>query len=155
MRSRVLKGALFILLALPTIGFAQTFSATLNGAQEVPPVPTPATGEATLELLGDDTLSFVITYGGLLGTESAAHIHGPAPAGVNAGVQFPLPPGNPKVGVVGPLSAQQKSDLLDGLYYINIHTSVFPGGEIRGQIERAVPVENATWGGVKALFRVD
>jgi hypothetical protein len=144
-----------VLVAMPSIGSAQNFAAVLSGDQEVPPVQTPASGMATLELDQNSMLSFEITYQGLVGTETAAHIHGPAPQGVNAGVQFPLPAGNPKIGSVGPLSAQQEADLLAGLYYINIHTSEFPGGEIRGQIEQAVPVEDRTWGAIKSLFRVD
>jgi hypothetical protein len=37
---------------------------------------------------------------------------------------------------VGPLSGNQKKNLLQGLFYINIHSSEFPAGEIRGQVYR-------------------
>jgi hypothetical protein len=55
---------------------------------------------------------------------------------------------------VGPLTAAQEADLNAGLNYVNVHTSVFPGGEIRGQIIRdVVGVAPSTWGAVKDLFR--
>jgi hypothetical protein len=78
-------------------------------------------------------LSFNISFGGLEGTESIAHVHGPAPAGTGAGVVFNLPAGSPKVGS-SPLTAGQIADLQAGLYYVNIHSDLCPGGEIRGQI---------------------
>ena len=78
-------------------------------------------------------LSWNITFSGLSGSETAAHIHGPAPVGVNAGVQVPLSTGSPKVGSAA-LSPAQIADLKAGLYYVNIHSNLFPGGEIRGQI---------------------
>ena len=47
---------------------------------------------------------------------------------------------NPSVGTTA-ITALQGADLLSGLWYVNIHTATFPGGEIRGQITRnAVPV---------------
>jgi len=62
------------------------------------------------------------------------HFHGPAAPNLNAGVQV-------GVGVVGTpvvgnaiLNAAQVADLLAGLWYLNLHTSMFPGGEIRGQV---------------------
>lgn len=140
-------------LAVAGAASAQSYVATLEGAQEVPPQATPATGSATLTLDGAKMLSFSISYSGLVGTETGAHIHGPAGVGVNAGVVFPLPPGNPKAGMVGPLTPAQEADLNAGLYYINVHTSMFPGGEIRGQIVGgAVPVEPSTWGRIKRQY---
>jgi hypothetical protein len=105
----------------------------------------------------DNTLDYLVSYTGLVGTETGAHIHGPGPAGVNAGVQFALVAGNPKAGTVGPLSAAQASDLAGGLYYVQIHSTMWPGGEIRGQILRseescAVPTDETTWGAIKALY---
>lgn len=123
-----------------TSGTISTFEIALTGSKEVPPNPTTATGV----LIGtyDDatnTLSFDLVFNGLIGTTTAAHFHGPATPGVNAGVQVPLA-GLP-VGVSSGtysntfvLTPAQESDLLNGLWYVNVHTTLYPGGEIRGQV---------------------
>ncbi|NUN16595.1 MAG: CHRD domain-containing protein, partial [Myxococcales bacterium] len=82
--------------------------------------------------MSGNILSYNIAYSGLLGTETAAHIH-TAPMGTAGPVAFPLPPSNPKIGTVT-LNATQLASLIAGNLYINIHTNLFPGGEIRGQI---------------------
>jgi len=111
-----------------------TLVAALRGGQEVPPVATPARGCGRFEVdINANTLKFHISYGGLTSPETAAHIHGPAGPGVNAGVVFPLPAGNPKVGVWNYPQAME-ADILAGRMYVNIHTTQFPGGEIRGQV---------------------
>ncbi len=138
---------------------AQTyFQAVINSGQEVPPNPGTATGLGCFVLNANNTLDYLISYVGLIGVEISSHIHGPAPVGINAGVQFPLPLGTPKIGTVGPLTALQVADLSDGLYYVNIHSTLYPGGEIRGQILTAgtpctVATEQSTWGTIKALYR--
>lgn len=108
------------------------FTASLNGAQEVPPTDSTAMGTALLTL--DEPQSNLCTnISSNITGETAAHIHGPAFPGSNAGVLFPLSLGNPKNDCFALTKAQVK-DLKAGLFYINIHTSTFPGGEIRGQI---------------------
>jgi hypothetical protein len=73
---------------------------------------------------------------------------------MNAGVRFGLPAGNPKVGSVGPLTAAFEAELNAGLWYVNIHTTFRPGGEIRGQVLTApIANENATWSRIKALYK--
>lgn len=141
------------LVLLAATASAQNFTASLDGLQETPPNASPASGSATLVLdTAANTLSYTITYGGLVATETAAHIHGFAPPGMAAGVLHPLPAGNPKIGVWNYMEAQE-ANIIAGLTYINIHTSSFPGGEIRGQIVReVVGVEEGTWGEVKSLF---
>jgi hypothetical protein len=123
-----------------TTGIA--FTSALSGAAERPnPVITTGTGVARLTLEGD-TLTYHVTYEGLSGTATAAHIHGPAGPEVAAGVLVPLVP----VGAFGSsgslegsvtLTAEQKAALVGGQTYVNIHTAANGGGEIRGQ---AVPV---------------
>lgn len=130
------------------------YEATLEGSQEVPPNPSPATGSATISIDTDaNTLTYTIMYSGLVGAETAAHIHGFAAAGANAGVQHPLPAGSPKNGVWNYAEGDEAS-ILAGLTYINIHTSDYPGGEIRGQIveSNSVAVEPTAWSGIKRFL---
>lgn len=111
-------------------------TAALSGGAEVPPVDTPASGTATLILLGNQLL-FDITYADLKADATAAHIHGPADPATSAGVLVPLPTPTGRAGrLTGSLSLSQQNlgTVLDGLTYINIHSGAHPGGEIRGQI---------------------
>jgi hypothetical protein len=115
------------------------FSATLNGATEVPPKSPAGTGEllATLDT-ATKTLTYTLTYQGLTGPATAAHFHGPAAAGANAGVVVPIAPplDNPVHGSAKLTDAQIK-DLEAGKWYANVHTAANPGGEIRGQVLKA------------------
>ncbi len=126
----------FLALAfVPATSSAVTlaFEASLDGLQETPPNASPGTGFGTFTLdtsTGD--LTYNISFTGLLGPETAAHIH-KAAVGVPGPVVFPLPLGSPIAGVLN-LTAAQQSDLIAGLYYVNVHSTVFSGGEIRGQI---------------------
>jgi hypothetical protein len=109
--------------------------ATLSGAAEVPPKDGAGTGK--LEASFDKTSSLLkwkLTYSGLSGEAKAAHFHGPAMAGSNAGVVVPFAdPASPSAGQAT-LTAPQAADLLDGKWYVNVHTAANPGGEIRGQV---------------------
>lgn len=117
----------------------KAFTAILNGGQEVPINESPAFGVAFMTFEDDEKLlhySITFTDVFLVGSETAAHFHAPANPGENAPVLFPITPvpGNPKNGSVGPLTRKQIRDLEKGLFYLNIHTDAFPGGEIRGQV---------------------
>jgi len=112
----------------------------LNGAMERPANSTTGSGYGILSLSGN-TLAFSITYQGLTGTASAAHIHGATNTLGSVGVLIDLSPYNGGAfGSSGTMSGTlvltdtQKAYLLAGLTYVNIHTSANPGGEIRGQI---------------------
>jgi hypothetical protein len=116
-------------------GMATKLSATLNGTSEVPPVTTAATGKAALTLdKGTKMLTWEISYSGLSGDAKAAHFHGPAAAGANAGVEVPIPVGPSPMKGSATLTDAQMADFLGGKIYINIHTAAHGGGEIRGQV---------------------
>ena len=123
-----------LLGAVQADGALINFNFPINGDQEVPSATTPASGTGLVTLDTDtNQLAWSMTFDGLLGSETAAHFHGPAPAGANAGVQIPLLVGSPKIGNQI-LSDSQEADVLAGLWYVNIHSTQFPGGEIRGQV---------------------
>lgn len=84
---------------------------------------------------GSDVLSYTIRYSGLSGPVVAAHFHGPAAAGVSAGVLQPIstPYDSPIKGQVT-LTADQAADLTKGLVYVNLHTGANPTGEARAQL---------------------
>jgi hypothetical protein len=112
--------------------------ATLSGNQEAPPVSGPGAGQGTLWLnTTTKQLSWKISYSSLSSDAAAAHIHGPAAPGANAGVVVNLAPNgvrNPLEGSAT-LTDAQMADLLAGSDYVNIHTAQNKGGEIRGQIK--------------------
>lgn len=114
------------------------YEATLSGAQEVPPASTTATGTAEVSLNNNtNLLTWKVTYSGLTGAPTGAHIHGPAALGQNAGVAVPFTNvGAQPVMGQATLTPQQVGDLAAGLWYVNIHTANFPNGEIRGQLRR-------------------
>ncbi len=143
-----------------------TFVGSLTGANEVPPVPSPGTGLATVVLDSTaQTLQVNATFSGLTSITSAAHIHCCAPLGTNAGVATTVPafPGFPlgvtsgsfssvvfdltqptiynpafvtlQGGTIPLAEAALIAGIENGMTYLNIHTVVNPGGEIRGQLE--------------------
>ena len=87
-------------------------------------------------------LCYAISFTALDFPETAAHFHGPASAGEGAGVLFGInaPAGpsavgiSPKTGWVGPFGARAQGWLKQGKVYINVHSTLFPAGEIRGQV---------------------
>jgi hypothetical protein len=134
----------------------RNFAAHLSGREEVPPADTKATGQATFQLSRDGTeLSFRLNVANIENI-TQAHIH-LAPAGANGGVVVWLYPDGPPAqlipgrtqgtlakgtitadDLVGALAGAALDDLVEemkaGNAYVNVHTSQFPGGEIRGQI---------------------
>ena len=81
-------------------------------------------------------VTWKLNYSDLTGAATAAHFHGPAEIGKNAGVAVPIP--NPASGTEGSatLTDAQAADLLAGRYYVNIHTAANPAGEIRGHVTK-------------------
>ncbi len=115
--------------------------ALLAGSHERPnPVETAGRGHG-LFLLSGDQLTLHVTYGGLSGVATLAHIHGPADAAASAGVLVNLAPLNGGAfGSSGSLAGtvtltpEQLVSVASGLTYVNIHTDLNKPGEIRGQI---------------------
>ena len=112
-----------------------TFEATLNGANEVPPNVSTATGTATLNF-NSDTKVFTIVVTHSIAAPTNGHIH-KAAVGENGSPVFTFTSFTSPINFTSnPLDAAQEADLNAGLYYVNIHTGDFPGGEIRGQLTK-------------------
>ena len=162
-RPAVFTLALLAAAASPSLAAVYHYNAILNPRQEVGPVASPALGGGRFVIDTDaNTVRYWISWGGLSSAETAAHIHGFAPPGVNAGVVHTLPAGNPKVGAWNYNEADEAA-ILDGRTYANIHSTNFPGGELRGQIvefnallgaSQEVPV-NASTGSGWAVATID
>lgn len=124
------------LFGLPTQALATSFNSTLSGAAEAPPVTTMGTGTVTADLDPETkVLRWKISYSGLSGPVTAAHIHGPALPGQSAAVlmRFKSPFDSPFEGQATLTEAQVK-ELMAGKWYVNLHTAANPGGEIRAQL---------------------
>ncbi|MEK7862813.1 MAG: CHRD domain-containing protein, partial [Chloroflexota bacterium] len=120
---------------------APDFAMTLDGASEVPANVTSAFGFAHFSLdEAPGALTFAVDFGDLMGSTTGIHIHAGAPgvdgpiihdlaaaAGVAPGFASPL-------GGTVMLSTTEIADLMAGTLYVNLHTTAFSGGEIRGQI---------------------
>lgn len=156
--------ALLLALALPAVSHAQTLHAKLISYEEVPAVSSRGTGRFTADINDNrQTIRYELTYQDLEGTVQQAHIHFAQP-GVNGGIvvflcsNLPNPPtatpacptpGGTVTGtiaadnVIGGAAAQLLSSgefdelvtaMRAGLTYANVHSSLVPAGEIRGQI---------------------
>ena len=128
--------------------------ANLSGAFEIPAAKTMASGGVVLQLKGD-SLWLSGSFQNLtdeFDTEVAggSHLHIGA-AGSNGAISLTLTPsledGN-KSGVylasenAFELTSDQKEALMNRMFYLNIHTKAFAGGELRGQV---VPQSTATF----------
>jgi hypothetical protein len=150
------------------------FGTPLLGGEEVPPVNTTGTGTATITIDDAlRTMRVQSTFANLLGTTSIAHIHccAPFPSSVPPATTVPTFPGFPTgvqsgtydatfdmtlassynpafIAANGGTTATAFTAFVSGLSneqaYFNIHTNLFPAGEIRGQLS-PVP-EPSTWG---------
>ena len=112
-----------------------------NGAQETPNrVNTTATGAISGTYNKDNnTMNYTITWTGLTGgNPSSMHFHGAADPGVGAGVKigitgFPTTASGTVTGTAT-LTEEQETELMNGLWYYNIHNATYTAGEIRGQV---------------------
>lgn len=112
------------------------YQAVLLPSNEVPARASDGYGDATGFY---NTVTKVITlrinYYNLKAALTAWHIH-KAPPGVNGPVIHNFGAAAPSdfMFISAPLTADQENDLFTGNYYVNLHTTAFPGGEIRGQL---------------------
>ena len=124
---------------------AETFKASLSGAQEAPAVSGNGTGSATFTIAADGTsIAYSVTYSGLTGAVVAAHIHAGS-VGVSGPIILPLTPAaSPMTGTLTAADFKAAGGIttFDGALaairaggtYVNLHTAAHPGGEIRGQL---------------------
>jgi CHRD domain-containing protein len=142
MTMRIATGtlALAAVLAVAPAAFADNvkFKASLKASEEVPPNQSGGTGtlDATYDTASKQ-LTYTVNYSGLTGNATAAHFHGPAEAGKNAGVVVPVQ-GSAASPIKGTatLTDAQAADLMGGKWYFNVHTEANKGGEIRGQVTK-------------------
>ena len=121
----------------PTLAASMNFKASLSGQSEVPPNATSGSGVVTATYDTDSKkLSWKGSYSGLTGPVTAAHFHGPAPAGKSAGVMIPISPSGPAFEGSATLNDAQAKALMDGELYVNIHTEANKAGEICGQLTK-------------------
>lgn len=148
-----------LVLALPATALAnkRIYKAALStGAELHTVVGSTARGSAVFGTNQDGSVRFSVSVYNLTGTPTGAHIHAPATTSENAGVVVTLCGSGPGTAVVATCSmvngvfivegtirgshlngisgADFFSYLDDGLAYINVHTSLNPVGEARGQI---------------------
>ncbi len=110
-----------------------TFQATLTGGSEVPANPSTASGTATLTY-NPGTKIIAITINHNIAAATAGHIHKGA-ANVAGPVVFGFANALSPINYTSvALDATQEADLFANQYYVNIHTALYPGGEIRGQL---------------------
>ncbi|MGQ0430573.1 MAG: CHRD domain-containing protein [Gammaproteobacteria bacterium] len=163
-RTVLLCAGLLALPAAADGNHGLTVSTRLVSYQEVPSVSSPARGRfrASIDEKAG-TISYELSFSGLTGDIRQAHIHF-GQRSVNGGVSvFPcqtatnpdptgLAPQCPQSGTVtgllqaantiGPagqgIAAGEFAELLAairaGVAYVNVHSSTFPGGEVRGQL---------------------
>jgi hypothetical protein len=116
-----------------------SFTVPLTGAEQVPPVETPAKGSAAVTYdPATRVVTWTITYTGLSAPATMAHFHGPAEKGKSGPVVIWLstkgsPAESPFKGEAT-LTPEQAQQFTAGEWYINVHTQAHPGGEIRGQV---------------------
>eukprot|EP01037_Dinobryon_pediforme_P007725 gene7725-7786_t len=116
--------------AVPAYADMVKYTASLSGAQEVPPTTSKGTGKIDITYdSATKTLSWKGAYADLTGPATAAHFHGPAEAGKNAGVEVPLKTVTSPLEGSAVLTDTQAADLMAGKLYFNIHTDANKGGE--------------------------
>lgn len=140
-----------LLSAAPAFVFAQDpslggppikFKATLSADEQSAPTESPGSGVVDFVLeRSTQELSWTLVFDNLTSQVTGAHIHGPQTPGGNAGVLIDLAPEGPKSPAQGSLVLNDGllEYLLTGRMYVNVHSTKYPVGELRGQIMRLRP----------------
>jgi hypothetical protein len=127
----------FLRLLSQTTNTVLAFSALLRPDNEVPAVTnSPATGIGAFSLEGSN-LNYYVSFSGLISPATAAHFHAPATPTNSVGVMVAIPPPNVTSGIISGklgLTLAQISNIVNGLSYVNVHTTSNAPGEIRGQV---------------------
>lgn len=161
-------------LAFAAPAQALLYTGQLLGSNEVPPNASPGNGLVNVDFdIVAHTMAIDVTFADLIGTTAAAHIHCCAAPGANAGVATTTPsfPSFPNgvssgsysrifdtldaatysaafLGASGGTAAGAEAALLAALdagrTYFNLHTTAFPGGEIRANLAAAQIPEPST-----------
>ena len=127
-----------------------TFVGSLDGAHEVPFRISNGTGTGVLIVTDAATgaAKSSLNFANVTSNAVAAHIHGAAVEGVNAPILFPYTTTPVTTGSVPEITFMmtptQQTQLRNNLFYFNVHTVNFPGGEIRGQI-KFNPIDEASY----------
>ena len=131
---------LVLLISVPAV--AQTYGALLTGSQEVPgPGDPDGFGTATVTINPDNSITATITVARIGSNITGAHIH-PGVAGVAGDVLvgFTSSTTSFQNGVLNATVPSVPVDTLNAIranpsaFYVNVHTSEFPGGAVRGQL---------------------
>jgi hypothetical protein len=127
---------LLILLALvPAAAFAQSYSAVLTGAAEVPAADVDGLGFAVITINGTNLNYTIFTQN--IGAPTLAHIHNGV-AGQNGPIFVHFNVNTLTNGTVA--ITQQEANAINANpsgFYVNVHNGEFPGGAVRGQLARA------------------
>lgn len=138
--------AFAVLFMAATTAKAETFTAYLSAAQEVPTNASTATGYARVVLNESAlTISFTVVFNGLSSNQTAGHIHAPAPIGANTSPVIIFTSVGGTSGTItgtAAITPTQIAQLRAHQGYVNIHSMNFGGGEIRGQLGVRRPVDN-------------
>ena len=124
-------------LASPAMAATVNLKADLKAASEVPPTDSKGAGSVTATFdTASKKLSWKGNVSGLTGPATAAHFHA-GEVGKNGGVVVPIA-GADKGSFEGSatLTDAQAADLMDGKWYVNVHTATNKGGEVRGQVTK-------------------
>ena len=136
-KTALVLGLLTAAVALPTAqGAVVAYKGNLTPAAEVPATTSKGSGAAAVNAdAATKQVSWSVSYTGLSGPVTGAHIHCGAAAGANAGVavNFGTNLASPIQGS-GTMTDAQLADLTSGKCYVNLHTDANKGGEIRGQL---------------------
>ncbi len=130
--------ALAIFVAVPALAGGRPLATSLETSNEVPPTASDARGHARITLnQGLGEICVDITAGGFEGVVLMGHIH-EAPSGVNGPIVVNLGVNSANYSAC----VEADADIIKAIrqdpsgFYINIHTTAFPGGEIRGQLSK-------------------